>query len=95
MNKFVTACVAALVFGSSALAQETYREELYEKGSITLTAMESHIKDLLEDNGVSLECMGSLTPTDVQDIYVIIERDDENMAGKRREVKLILDEKCG
>ncbi|WP_172297355.1 hypothetical protein [Pseudoruegeria sp. HB172150] len=83
------------VMGATGLsAQQTYKEELYESGSLTLSNMESHIKSLLEDNGVSADCMGNLYSGDVASMNSIINDSDLNSSEKRSEVKAILDRRC-
>ena len=84
---------AGLLAASTALAQESYREELYEKGSLTLNNVEAKVREILLDNDVPPECLGNLNFDDVAQINSVIESDD-NPAGKRQQVKAILDGKC-
>ncbi|WP_172296536.1 hypothetical protein [Pseudoruegeria sp. HB172150] len=94
MYKLVTTTALALALGSAgATAQETYAEELYAEGALTLSNMESHVKKVLEDNGVSPDCMGNLYLSDVVEMNNIFNSDGD-ASGKRQRTKVILDKRC-
>lgn len=90
-----TLATAALFIsiGGTAIAQETY-EEIVEGGGLdSLSNMERHIATILENNGVSRECMGNLTVSDAVQINSILQR-DASRSEKERDVGVILDRRC-
>lgn len=89
---FATAALA-LSIGTTAIGQETYEEIMESGGLESISNMEQHVGRILENNGVSRDCLGNLTVSDAVQINTILNRD-----GSRREkesaVKQILDRKC-
>jgi hypothetical protein len=93
MQKTMAAFALLACIGTGVAAQETYGE-LYEKGSLTLSNMEQHLADVLRDHGVPDSCLAQLTVSDASNMQLIINGDDSR-EDKRRQVKAILDRKCG
>ena len=93
MKYTLATAVVALSIGSAAIGQETYDEIISGGGLGNLSNMETHLAKVLEQNGVSRECMGKLTVNDATTINGIINR-DESRREKERAIKVILDEKC-
>ena len=94
MKSIMAVAAITLAIGGSAFAQDSYNEELYEKGTLSLSNMEQRIARILEANDVSRECMGQLNLSDATQIYGII-NGDEGSSQKRSAVKVILDRMCG
>ncbi len=56
--------------------------------------MEMHIATILENNGVSRQCMGNLTVNDAVQINSILNRSEASRSKKEHEVKVIPDRRC-
>jgi hypothetical protein len=93
--RYVFATAALFIsIGSTAIAQETYDEIIESGGLDSLSNMETHIATILENNGVSRECMGNLTVSDAVQINAILNRSDDSRSEKERDVTVILDRRC-
>ncbi len=90
---FATAALA-LSIGTAAIGQETYDEIIESGGLESLSNMETHLATVLENNGVSRECMGNLTVNDAVQINSILNRSDASRREKETAIEQILDDKC-
>lgn len=94
MKKLLTMTAVACVLATGAVAQ-TYGDELYEKGALTLTDIEKQLTHILLDNGVPIECLGKLNVSDTAQLKVIMDDTSKNVAGKKQAAKKVLEAKCG
>ena len=94
--KYTLAITAlALSIGSAAISQEqTYDEIISGGGMQNISNMEQHLATILEQNGVSRDCMGKLTVGDAAQINTIINNSNASRREKEQKVKVILDKKC-
>lgn len=93
MKKTLITVTVLMLTTISGAAQQTYAE-LYEKGALgDINHMEEQIGKLLEANGVSEDCVGKLTLSDVTNINLVIGGGDSEPEKVQR-VKMILNEKC-
>lgn len=94
MLRTVTAALALSLAFSSVASAQTYNEELYQQGYLSLSMMEEQIAAILLDNGVPRECLGKLEFSDVSEIHGVIES-NLNIADKRASVRQVISDKCG
>ncbi len=93
--KYALATTAlVLSFGRAAIGQETYEEIISGGGLGNISNMEKHLATVLENNGVSRDCIGKLTVNDAAKINTIANRSDATRREKERDVKVILNERC-
>ena len=93
MRNFTLAIVAGFLALTTAAQAQTYGDKLYEEGALTLSNMETHIRDILVDAGVPEDCLLKLSLSDAAEFNRII-NSDANIDGKRRQAKIILDRAC-